>query len=191
MNMTVERWPEILDRKLVVDDQEVRQPDDRADRFEIDFGVERKLCVKRRIDRVCAHGAKQQRIAIRRSFRDERRTDASASAALVLDHDRHAVLGLELLTEHARDQIGRAARAERHNKGNGLLRPSRLGARDRRGKARGGGINEKITSSHHDCSVRRRNPVSARARYRAEVSKSVPPATWQPDKALRANRGSK
>jgi hypothetical protein len=93
-------------------------------------------------------------MAVRGSFRDEGRTDTSSCTTLVFNDDGYAVLRLEVLRKHARNQIRRPARAKRNNKRNRPLRPGALSAGQSRSEACRGSLYEDIAPSHHDFSPR-------------------------------------
>jgi len=95
-----------------------------------------------------------------------RRTDASSRATLVFDDNGHAVLRLEVLREHARNQIRRATCAERNDKRNRSLRPGALGAGQARSETCRGSTRQEITPSHHEfISARFGIDVPARGRW--------------------------
>src|SRR5262245_9320627 len=73
-------------------------------------------------DGVLAH---QHGVAVRRRGRDHLPGDVAAGAALVLDHDRLAELGLQLIRNLAEERVGGAARRESNDE---FDRPVRIAA---------------------------------------------------------------
>ena len=57
----------------------------------------------------------EQCVAIRRRLRDEPAADAAAGAGAILDDDRLTQWPANLLGNQPRDEIGRAARADRND----------------------------------------------------------------------------
>ena len=102
------------------DDRERRDGDAR-DRLEVARNVVRHFLVQARVDHVI-DAEHDQRVAIRRRFRDGAGADVAAGAALVLDDDTLAPHLGEPLPEHAGDDVGRSARGERHDDLDRLVR---------------------------------------------------------------------
>ncbi len=98
-----------------------RMQDDRAgergdfrDGREIPGEVVPQLRIKARGDRV-GNASQQQRVAVRRGFRDLLRADVAARAGAILDDHRLARPLAELLPDEARQHVGRPAGSERHH----------------------------------------------------------------------------
>ena len=88
-------------------------------------GSYEQLVVQRGVDRVRADRAAADRVAVGRGARQLGRADRAALAWLVLDHDRLAERGAELLANHARQDVGGAAGRERHDVADRLVGPVR------------------------------------------------------------------
>ena len=99
---------EILCRQIGAPDQQARHPRDHGDRREIGDRIVRQRRIKRGVDRVAAE-AHQQRVAIRRRFRDRRRGQVAAGAGAVLDQDGLFQRRCHRIGDRARHRIGRAA----------------------------------------------------------------------------------
>ena len=75
-------------------------------------------------------GRQHQRIAVRRALGDEVGADRAAGAGLVLDHHDLSQLAAQLLRDHSRKHVGRAAGGKRHHQLHRTVGP-RLGVRER------------------------------------------------------------
>lgn len=94
---------------------------DHRNRREILDRVVRQLAHHRRIDHMgCRH--QEQRVTVRRRARSHLRADRSTRAAAIVDDDRLAEHLDHFWDQDARDDIGVAARGERDDQPNGLLR---------------------------------------------------------------------
>jgi hypothetical protein len=111
------------------DDENVRGAADIHDGDEVLFGVVRHV-LQRGPDRVRARGAHQQRVAVGGAFRYEFTADGAARAGLVVHHDGFRPQVAQLLRQHARQHVGRAAGGERHDDVHGALGVLRLGRHD-------------------------------------------------------------
>ena len=67
---------------------------------------------RRRMRAICAH---EQRVAVRRRARDVKRRQRPVRARAVVDHDGLLERSAEVLSDHAGDRVGGAARPERNN----------------------------------------------------------------------------
>src|SRR5216684_3041799 len=94
VNMTAQRW------------DDVPLSDERRDWREISFRIILKFAVERRVDRLCAHRAEHQGVAVRCRLRDDARPNAAAGPAFVFDDDRYLILRLEMLRKQASHQVG-------------------------------------------------------------------------------------
>src|SRR5215831_12251146 len=90
--------------------------------------VDRHLGVEVRIDCEQRTRPQQQRIAVRRCMRGEVAGEIAVRARPVLHHDRLAEARAQRLTQRAGDEVGRAARRERHQQAD---RPRGIGLRRR------------------------------------------------------------
>ncbi len=95
------------------------------DRRKARHRVVRKLVVQRGVDRVRADRAAADRVAVGSGARQLGRADRAALPRLVLDHDRLAERGAEPFADRARQNVGRAARSERNDVADRLVRPVR------------------------------------------------------------------
>ena len=82
---------------------------------------------------ICPAVMMPMRVAVLVGARDDLVAERAAGARLVLDHDRLAELFLQRLPDDAGDDVAAAARPERHDDADALLRPFLR----RRGRARG------------------------------------------------------
>ena len=57
----------------------------------------------------------RKRVAVRRRARDDRGADIARRAGAIFDHDRLAERLLQMAADDARQDVGRAARRERHD----------------------------------------------------------------------------
>ena len=120
-------------RQRRIDHEHVGNAGDQDDRREILDVVVRHLRVQARVDRVRAHGAHFQRVAVGRGLGDQLRADVAAGAGPVVDDDRLAPCVGELLRDGAGEDVGGAARRERHDEADRLRRIGlRPGARRER-----------------------------------------------------------
>jgi len=78
------------------------------DRREIANGVVRKLWLQAWIDRV-RHGRQQDRVAVRRCFRDEIGPDDLSAAATIIDDDRLPDRLADFVCDTTGDDVGRSA----------------------------------------------------------------------------------
>ena len=97
--------------------REVREPD----RDEILQRIVAELRLHERIDGERSVRAGEQRVAVGRGFRRHVGAEAAARAGAVLDHDRLAEHLLHVLAGDARDEVGVAARRERHDQPDRLV----------------------------------------------------------------------
>ena len=93
--------------------------------------VVRHFRIEARVDDEGAR-AEQQRIAVRRGARDDAGADRAAGAAAVFDDHRLAEGLAELLVDHARGEIGAAARRETGDDGDRAFGILAAGAAQRR-----------------------------------------------------------
>ena len=110
---------EVLRGNLRIDRQHQLVGLDGGDGDDVLARIERHLVEQMRIDSEQVVGADQQAVAIRRGTRDQLADDIAAGAGLVLDHDRLAEPIGQRLRYQPRDDVGGAARRERHVKPNG------------------------------------------------------------------------
>jgi hypothetical protein len=122
-----------LDRHLRIHHHHVGHDRHHADRREILVEVVGELRVSRLRDRVMDR-SHEKRVAVGRRLRGFRRAERAARAAAVLDHDLLAPFFRQLRADHARQQIGRSARRERHDPADRL-----------------GGILLRMGSKRHQC----------------------------------------
>ena len=101
-------------RHTWIDRHQNRGGSDHRNRRKIGNGVVGQLCVDARIDDVTGRH-QQQRITVRRSFGDDFGAEHAACSAAIVDHDRLAQARAQLLTKHAGDNVGAAARRIRDN----------------------------------------------------------------------------
>ena len=87
-----------------IDDQDERALRHQRQRDQFGGRIERQVFVERHVDRHRRRCRHQQRVAVRRGFRDRVRSDVGAGARTVLDHDRFAEPFLQLLAEQARQE---------------------------------------------------------------------------------------
>ena len=125
-----------LHRQRGVDDEDVRHLRDQRHRHEVLLRVVRDLRVQARVDRVRAHRAHQQRVAVAGRLGDEVRADAAARAGAVVDDDRLAPRLLQLLRDAAAHDVERPAGRERHHEADRLGRIGLRGGRRRADRAR-------------------------------------------------------
>src|SRR6516165_3797103 len=113
-------------RDLRVHEQKIGKAHQERNGLEVPADVEIQPRIEEGVDRIGAHRAEQQRCSVGRRLGDVACPDAAAGAGLVLDHDRDAGLGLQVLLQDASDQIGGAAGRKRHHDGDLALRPGVL-----------------------------------------------------------------
>ena len=111
--------------------QHVRHPGHHRDRRQVLERVEWHLRIERRIDRLRADRAHQQRVAVGRRLRDEVGAEVAAGTRLVVDDEGLAERLAELRRERARQDVGGAAGRERHDDADRLRGPG-AGRRRRR-----------------------------------------------------------
>ena len=99
---------DVLHRQRRMRDENVRAIDHHAHRREVAFGVERQVLVRVRQDRV-ADRDREQRVSVRRGFRDDVTAHRAARSRAVLDDAGLAERVLEALRHHARARIDAAA----------------------------------------------------------------------------------
>jgi len=117
-----------------VDHEDVRHLREQRDRHEILVDVVRQLREHVRIHRERADVADDDRVAVRLGARDLLHRDVACSARLVVDDHLLAERLRHLRRHRARDDLGAAARRERHDEPHRLRRPGL-----REGAARAGG----------------------------------------------------
>ena len=96
------------------DDQHVRLSGQRRDLDEVLGRIEGQVGIDRRVVGL-RRGMHEQRVAVGRRLGDEGRADRSAGAGAVLDDHRLSPEFGKLLPERARQDVGGAARRERHD----------------------------------------------------------------------------
>jgi len=96
-------------------DQRVRLRREYADGCQVAQHVDRHLAVEAGIDGDGGVGDAEQGVAIGRRLRGEFRADIAVRAGAIVDHELLARRVAERLAEHARDEIGAAARRIRHD----------------------------------------------------------------------------
>ena len=104
------------------DHQHVGHRGHQRDRRKVAQRVVRHFGIQIRIDRVRAHRAHEQGVAIRRAFRHIVGTDVAARAGAIVDNDRLLPGLRQLLTDGACCNIERPARRKRHDKAYGFYR---------------------------------------------------------------------
>ena len=116
-------------RQILVDQHHQRQASDDGDVPEIRPGIVGLMRHQRRVDRLRGHRGGQPEIAVRRSLCDDIRADDAAAAGAVLDHERLAELLLQLMTQCAGEDVGRAGgrRGRKHPHQACRPRPLRAG----------------------------------------------------------------
>ncbi len=131
---------ELLDRidaEPGIDDQQVGAGPDEAHRRQILERVVFHFPVEHGVDRERAGNRNADRVAVGSGPGDERGAEVAARAGTVLDDHRLAERRRELLREHARDQVGRAAGGKGHDQVDRARRPVlRIGRRRLRRGAR-------------------------------------------------------
>ena len=115
---------DVLRRKILAGGDQQRLRDDDADRLEIGLGLVGEIGIERHRDRVRAHVAHLDGVAVRRGAHGAGRADGAAGADDVLDHDLLAERAGHVLAGDAGGDVGRAAGRERHDQGD---RPRRIG----------------------------------------------------------------
>ena len=105
-----------------VDDQRERHAGHQRDRREILHRIVGQMVVERLVDGERGRGRQQQRVAVGRGPRHLLGAEGGAGARLVLDDDGAGKPGLQLIGDHAAEQIGGAARRIRHDQFDGLAR---------------------------------------------------------------------
>ncbi len=109
-------------RLLGRDQQHHRHEAGQRHQLEILQRIVGKLVVERDVDAVRRGGAEQQRVTVGLRLGDLLGADRAAGAALVLDHDLLAELFRQRHRQDAREDVGRAARRERHDELHRLVR---------------------------------------------------------------------
>jgi hypothetical protein len=115
-------------RQRRIDDQHERALRHERERNEIGHRIVGQVLVQCDVDRHRRRCRHQERVAVGRGFRVRVRADRGTGTRLVLDHERFAEARLELLADEARQDLGGAARGERHDDGD---RPRRVILRTR------------------------------------------------------------
>ncbi|MCY1226902.1 hypothetical protein D9M72_391520 [compost metagenome] len=105
---------------------------DQRDRLEALDRIEPQLGIQVRVDRLAAHRAEKQRVAVRRRGGDGLRRDVACRAGPVVDDDRLPQQLGHALRQHACQLVGRSAGREPHHQPHGLGRIG-LGRRGQRG----------------------------------------------------------
>ena len=116
--------------------QRGRRDADPADRLEVLARIEPDVVVERRADAERAGVDQRDHAAVGRTLGDHPHADGAARAAAVVDDDRLAERFAELVGKDARDDVGAAARRERHDHGDrarGAGLCLRRGAAEKRG----------------------------------------------------------
>jgi hypothetical protein len=108
-----------LERQAGVDQQHQWQLGNHAHRRKGGVGVVRHFFVQRRVDRLRAHVAHQQGVAVWPGLGHHVGAQHAGRAAFVVNDDRLAPLHRQLLRHQAGPHIGAATRRKRHNDGNG------------------------------------------------------------------------
>jgi hypothetical protein len=108
-------------RDLWRDSHRHRREAQHRDRREILGDVEWDVLIERLVDGDAA-GGERQRVAVRRRHGSELGADVAARAAAVLDNDRLAPCLGELLREQPSDLVGAAARRERDDETEAVIR---------------------------------------------------------------------
>ena len=132
---------EILHRQVVLRRDQHRRRGGVHDRREVGARVVGKVRVEPDACRLRAEIAHEQRVAVRRRAGDAGRRDRAAGAGHVLDDELLAERAAHVVGVDAGDDVGRAARRERHDDGDralGIGRKRRPGERRERGRKRGG-----------------------------------------------------
>ena len=155
-----------MDRELRIDDQHERRLHHQRQRDQVGHRVVGKILVERDVDRHGRARRHHQRVAVRRRLGDRARRDDAAGARPVLDHEGLAEPLLELLPEHAGEDVGAAAGRERNHDGD---RPRRiiLGGGRMEGAQRPARSDAKHLEQAHEDSSRPFAPSRAAVRCRA------------------------
>ena len=144
-----------MDRERRIDDQYERHSSEAGERNEIGCRIVGKLFVERDIDRHRRARRHEQHVSVRSGFGDGARRDDGARPGPILDHEGLAEPLLQLLGEHAGDDVGASARREGHDDSDGARRVV-LCPRQRRGeKSRNSGpgqTQESTTAELHSVS---------------------------------------
>ncbi len=90
-------------------------------RVEVAHRIETQIAAQMRKQRRGGTRRDQQRVAVGRGLGGERRAGGAGGARRILDDDRPVPALCESLGNHARDNVGRAARRERHDDTDGAL----------------------------------------------------------------------
>ena len=104
-----------LRRHRSADNEIERIVQQHAQRAKVLLRVVRLLRLQHGRDHLARVGAEHQRVAVRFGGGDAAGPDDAGRAGLVLDDERLAERSLQLLGDHARVGVGRAARCERHH----------------------------------------------------------------------------
>ena len=133
--------------------QHERQRPHARDRHEVADGIVREPVEQMRIGPVSGVGRHEQRVAVRRTPRDQLGGNLPERARAILHDDLLAQALGQRLREHPPGGIGPAARRERHDEADGLGRPGRLGTQRQR-KHRGPGGRQEDAALHLNLSPR-------------------------------------
>ena len=104
----------------------LRQAQHLRDRREILLRVIRQLVEQKRIAGDRRFAGQQQRVAVGGRLGDGHRADDGGRAGLVVDDDRLLPLALQLLGQHAGDDVDAATRCVGHDDAHGLVREGLL-----------------------------------------------------------------
>ena len=112
-----------LGRDLIrIDDDHLRRPRDQGHRNKILLDVVIEVGIERRCNGVMRR-AHEEGVSVRSGLGRGRCANGAACAGAVFDQHAFAQLCVELGCERARKGIGAAAGRERHDEGDGLVRP--------------------------------------------------------------------
>ena len=137
-------------------------------------------------------------VTVRRRLRSNAHTDGAAAARPVVDDHRLTHRLGEILAEHARDEIGTAARRKRHDEADRAFREIVRGGADRRCSCQCNCERRKKThipsgNKHHEPLIAFKNAFEPRARRLAATAPTqpgtpsvVPPAITVPRKSASA-----
>ena len=139
---------EVLGRQVLLDDEHHGIGAAEADRIEVLQAVVGQRFVERDVDRQRAHVGEQQRVAVRRGLGGLVDTDRAAGAADIFDDELVAERLAHALPQHAGQRIGRAARGERHDHGDGLAGIGLRHGAGWQGEAGGQGRHQHCASVH-------------------------------------------
>ena len=122
-----------LHRQVLLDDDDLRDRADDADRREVPDRIVADL-LDEGCDRDGADAADAEGVAVRRRVGDGLRADDAAGARAVVDDDGLAQCRLDIARGHPADEIGVAAGRVGHDEGDGPARPRVLRVRRARGE---------------------------------------------------------